>query len=146
MAINPIIEQNLIVAELEARFTPPVYEDDQVSVSYTNGEISEYITVDFGSPVATYNNRSIGAEQKQPYNQRVIVGYVAGSKSAARAGASSIAVGTPTGMTGFVPSTNSGPLRLVGGGSYTIAATAAKPIEFISEVYFLFTSNLAGDN
>lgn len=139
MAINPIVEQNLIMAKIDAEFTQPVYENDQVKITYTNGVLDEYLSVDFGSPVATIAERSIAAEDKQPYVSRVIVAYVAGTKLAARTGASAVAGK----LTGFTPNSNSGPLKLVGGGSYTLADSAAKPIQYVSETFFTFMANLA---
>ena len=136
--IAPIVEQDLIVTAVGTLMTgTPVIEDDTTSTSYVNGQIAEYAFVDFGTPVATATGRSIVGEAKQPFNIRCTVAYVAGSRSAARAGASKVA-----GLTGFVPNSNSGPLKLIGGGSYTLQDDSTKPIKYVSETYFLFTDNL----
>ena len=140
--IDPIVEQNLIIQQVATLMSPTlVIEDDNINTQYVNGVMAEYVFVDFGTPVATADGRSIAGEERQPFSIRVSVAYVAGSRSAARAGASRVA-----GLVGFVPNTNSGPLRLVGGGSYTLQDDSTKPLKFVSETYFVFVDNLSADN
>jgi len=139
MTLNPYVEQELITARLESVMAQTVYEDvpDAVDTQYSNGLIIPYITVDYGMPFASAGGRSIAAEEKQPTDQRVIFSSVAGSNNTAREITSKIV----NEMTGFKASANSGPLRLVGGGAYTIQVEN-KPTEYVSEVYMLYASNM----
>lgn len=137
--ISPIVEQDLIVAQVTSVMSPiPVIEDDTDTTTYVNGEPAPYVFVDFGSPVATFDGRGITGEAKQPFTIRCSVAYVAGSRTAARAGAATVA----SLMTGFVASSNSGPLRLVGGASYTLEDDSTKPVRYVGETFFAFTSNM----
>lgn len=140
MTLNPYVEQELITAKLESVMAQTVYNDvpDAVDTEYVNGVIVPYITVDYGMPFASAGGRSIAVEEKQPTDQRVIFSSIAGSNGVARQITSRIV----SEMTGFKPSDNSGPLRLVGGGAYTIQMEN-KPTEYVSEVYMLYASNLA---
>lgn len=139
MTLNPYVEHELITARLESVMAQEVYEDmpDAVDTQYINGLIVPYVTADYGMPFASAGGRSIAVEQKQPTDQRVIFSGVAGSNGIARQITSKMVAE----MVGFVPSDNSGPLRLVGGGAYTIQVEN-KPTEHVSEVYFLFSSNM----
>lgn len=143
MAIDPTAETDLITSKLDVEFAQKVVEGypDATVTEYVNGRLRPYLAVDYGTPVATAQNRSIGTEEKQPYNIRVSVACVSDTSNGARKLSSKAAlVGT-----GFVPSSNSGPLRLIGGTSGTLKFDAASPTLYISEVWFMFISNLDAD-
>lgn len=140
MAIDPTTDANAVKTQLETALTISVHEGvaTGVATTYVNGVLVEYATIGFGSPVATATGRSLGVETQQPGTVRVIAGYVSGTAEGARTGGGSVV----TALTGFVPSTNAGPLRLIGGGSYTIQEAATKPIRYVQETYFLFDVNM----
>jgi hypothetical protein len=138
MAVDPKAQQDLVVAHMSTLFPGKVFEDDQTELSYVNGAPAEYITVDFGSPVPTGSDRGITGEETQPYVIRTTFGYVAASRTAARAGASQISAG----MIGFVPGPGNGPMRFIGGGTYTLTEDTVKPTLYVSEVYMSFVANL----
>lgn len=142
MPIDPIVETNIITAHVDNNFAQPVYEGvpDGTVTTYTNGKLNPYLSIDYGTPVATALNRSLGTEEKQPYNIRVIVACVAGTSNLARQLSSKAA----RILTGFEPNVNSGALRLVGGGGYTIQFDASKPTLYVSELYMTFIDNLEG--
>lgn len=143
MAIDPTTETNLITAKLDLEFAQKVVEGypDATVTEYVGGKLKPYIAADYGTPVATAQNRSIGTEERQPYNIRVSVACVADSSNLARQLSSKVAAE----LTGFVPSVNSGALRLIGGTGGTLKFDATSPTLYISEVWFLFISNLDAD-
>lgn len=141
MTVNPITEENLIVAKLDTDFAVPIHQGyaDGALVSYVNGVLASYIAVDFGAPVATADGRGITGEATQPYEIRASVTYVAATQLAARTGRSSVVAS----LIGFTPNSNSGPLRAVGGGTYTIQDDSTKPTRYAAEAHFAFIDNLA---
>ena len=104
--------------------------------------------MDYGTPVATANNRSISTEEKQPYTIRVAVACVAGRATNAASSrlARELSSKVARELTGFVPSTTSGPLKLIGGTGGTLRFTETGPTLWVSEQWFTFVSNLAGDD
>lgn len=140
MAIDPTIETDIITAKVDSEFAQPVYESipDGTLTTYTNGKVNPYIAMDYGTPAATFEGRSIVGEAKQPFNIRVILSAVAPTSNLARKLTSKGA----RVLTGFQPSVNAGPLRLVGGGGYTIQFDETKPTVYVSELYFVFIDNL----
>jgi len=140
MALDPVAEHNAITAFLEAGFVQEVFEDvaDGVTQTWVGTKMTPYIAVDYGMPLAMAGGRSIAAEELQPTEQRVIVAACASENRVARQIASKVV----RELTGFIPSDNAGPLKLTGGGAFTIQ-TADKPTVYVSEVYFRYGANYA---
>lgn len=140
MALDPVVEHDAITARLESVMAQDVYEDvaDGVTQTWNDTFMVPYIAVDYGMPLASAGGRSIARENLQPTDQRVIVAACASSNRVARQVASRVVQQ----MTGFEPSDNAGPLKLVGGGAFTIQ-TENKPTVYVSEVYFMYSANYA---
>ena len=142
MTLNTYTDEQAILAEIESVMAQPVYNEvaDGVDMVWLGDGtfLQPYIAVDFGSPVATAGGRSIAVEEKQPVDQRVIVAAVASSAEVVR----QIAGRVVEQFTGFVPSANAGPLRLLGGGGYTLSIES-KPTVYVRETYFAFLGNQA---
>lgn len=140
MTIDIITETDIITDHLNSRFIEPVYEGypDGQPLTYTGGHANPYLTVDYGSPVATARDRSICTEPFQPYTIRVIVSAISDDANISRR----LQNKAIQEILGFVPSTNSSELRLVGGGGFTITVSPTVTLK-VAESYFRFTSNLA---
>jgi hypothetical protein len=140
MTVNPYADQEALAAYFRTQLAQDVLEDgypEPGDMPWTNNILVPYIVIDFGSPVATTQGRSVAGEEKQPTSQRVVLSAVASSGKVAREIAGKIAeVGT-----GYSVSSNTGPLRLVGGGQFS-QVVESKPTVYVSEVYFLYWANL----
>ena len=136
-------EFDAILAKVQSTFVQTVSEGipDATLTEYQNGSIVPYLTVDFGTPVASATDRGLTSETTQPTMARVIVSSVAGTKKIARDLGSKVA----REMIGYKPSTASDVLRAVGGNNYTLTFDANQPTAYVSEMYFMFKSNLAPD-
>lgn len=140
MTLNPFSDQEALVVYFQGELAQDVLEDgfpEPGEMTWTNGVLVPYVIIDFGMPVATADGRSIAGEEKQPTVQRVVLSAVASSGKVAREIAGKIVqVGT-----GYMASSNTGPLRLVGGGQFTMQVEN-RPSVYVSEVYYTYWSNL----
>lgn len=139
MSLDYLVDTDEITSALES-LPEPAHEGypEMVDLAFTNGRLNPYRTVDYGSPFASFANRSISTEPIQPIDIRVIVSHVADDANLARR----LQRNTVQELTGFKPTSNSGPLRLVGGGSYTRRYQQTGPIIYVAESYFAFVSNI----
>jgi hypothetical protein len=140
MTLNPYADQGALTAYFTAQLAQDVLEDgfpEPGDQEWTNGVLKPYVVIDFGMPVATADGRSIAGEEKQPTVQRVVLSAVASSGKVARQIAGKIVESG----TGFMASSNTGPLRLVGGGQFT-QQVENRPSVYVSEVYFLYWGNM----
>jgi hypothetical protein len=140
MTVAAFPDQELITAFFVAQLAQPVYDDgypEPADMPWVGDVLAPYVVIEYGMPVSTADGRSIAAEEKQPTIQRVAVSCVASNGKVAREVASKVAsVGV-----GFISSDNVGPLRLVGGGSFT-QKVESRPTVYVSEVYFSYLSNM----
>lgn len=138
--INPYADQEALVAYFASELAQDVLEDgypEPGDMVWANNILVPYVVIDFGSPVASAEGRSVAGEEKQPTSQRVVLSAVASSGKVARQIAGKIAeVGT-----GYSASNNTGPLRLIGGGQFT-QAVESRPSVFVVETYFLYLGNM----
>lgn len=142
MTLNPYVEQQAILAKSGTEMPQPVIEGmaDGVPLTWSadNTRVNPYIAVSFGAPVAAGEGRSIAGEALQPTDLRVAFACVASDATVAR----QISGKLVAEMTGFIASDNCGPLQLIGGAQYTIRKDA-KPTLYVSEVFYLWSSNQA---
>lgn len=140
MTLNPYTDQEALGAYFDGQLAQDVLEDgfpEPGDMTWVNGVLTPYVVIDFGMPVATADGRSVAAEEKQPTVQRVVLSAVASSGKVARQIAGKIVeVGT-----GYMASSNTGPLRLVGGGQFTLQVES-RPSVYVSEVYYTYLSNM----
>lgn len=138
--IDPIVEQDIIVAAVDSAMAQTVYEGvpDATLENHVNGVLVPYIAIDFGTPIATANDRGIVGEQTQPYSMRVAIACVGPTSRISRQISGKIAQT----MTGFKANPNSGHLRMIGGASYTVQFSETLPTSYISEAYFSYVSNM----
>jgi hypothetical protein len=141
MSLNPYSDQEALTAYFTAQLAQDVLEDgfpEPGDMTWVNGVLVPYVIADFGSPVSTTQGRSVAGEEKQPTTQRLVLSAVASSGKVARQIVGKILeVGT-----GYSASSNTGPLRLVGGGNFTVQVEN-RPSVYVSEAYFVYWSNLA---
>lgn len=141
MPVDPYSDESAILAAIKAKFTGYLVVEEVLEgedVQYQNGVMVPYLAVDFGMPVASATGRSIDQEQKQPTDQRVIVSAVSGDPTFTRQLSGRVA----RDLVGLVANSNTGPLRLIGGGGYTIPVTNA-PTQYVRDCYFLYLGNMA---
>ncbi len=141
MTINPYADQEALADYFRTELAQDVLEDgypEPGDMPWTNNILVPYVVIDFGSPVATTQGRSVAGEEKQPTSQRVVLSAVASSGKVAREIAGKIAeVGT-----GYSVSSNTGPLWLVGGGQFSQQGES-RPTVHVSEVNFIYLANMA---
>jgi len=140
MTLNPYSDQEALAAFFRSELAQDVLEDgfpEPGEMTWVNGVLVPYVVIDFGAPVAAAGGRSIAGEEKQPTSQRVVLSAVASSGKVAREIAGKI---TEVG-TGYMASSNTGPLRLIGGGQFG-QVVENRPTVHVSEVYFLYLGNL----
>ncbi len=140
MTLNPFSDQEALVAYFQGQLAQDVLEDgfpEPGEMTWVNGVLVPYVVIDFGMPVATADGRSIAGEEKQPTVQRVVLSAVASSGKVAREIAGKIVEVA----TGYSISNNTGPLRLVGGGNFTLQVEN-RPSVYVSEIYLTSLSNM----
>jgi len=140
MTVNPVEDQDLITAHFDAQLAQTIYDDGVPApedMTWVNNVLAPYVVVDYGMPIGSASGRSIAGEEKQPTLQRVGLSVISSNSKFTRQVAGKIAeIGV-----GFVASANVGPLRLIGGGAFTIQVEA-KPEVYVSQVYFQYISNM----
>ena len=140
MAVNPVADQDLITAYFNAQLAQTVYDDgvpDPADMTWTNNALPPYVVIEYGMPVGATAGRSIAGEEKQPTVQRVGLSVVSSSGKFARQVGGKIAdVGV-----GFEASANVGPLRLLGGSTFTVQVDS-RPTVYVSQVHFTYSSNM----
>lgn len=141
-------DEEAVLAFIDTQFAQTVYETvpDGTTVAAVNGNISPYLTVEFGSVGPSIQGRGITPEQHQPTLNRVVVSVVAQTQSIARQLKSKVAKGyLNDGVLGFKPSSNAGQLGFVGGGSFRINGTTTRPTLYVYSVYFSWVGNMDVD-
>jgi len=141
MPVEPYADQELLSAHFRNGLAQDVYDDgvpDPYDMTWTNGVLLPYVVIEYGMPIAAGGGRSISTEEKQPTVNRVSASVVSSSGAYARQVASKI-VGLGT---GFVPSTNTGPLRLSGNTSFSMQVEN-RPAVYVTQVHFSYDGNMA---
>lgn len=141
MPVDPYTDEAAILAAIRAEFTGYLVVEeilDGDEIPYENGKMVPYLAVDFGMPVASATGRSIAAESKQPTDQRVIVSAVSDDPTFTRQLSGRVA----RDLVGLEANSNTGPLRLIGGGGYTMPV-ANGPTQYVRDCYFLYLGNMA---
>ena len=141
MAVNPIADQDLITTYFNAQLSQTIYDDgvpDPADMSWVNNVLLPYVVIEFGMPVGAAEGRSIAVEQKQPTVQRVGLSVVSSNaKFARQVGGKVSEIGV-----GFTASSNVGPLRFIGGSSFTLQVES-RPNVYVSQIQFTYLSNMS---
>lgn len=145
MPLDPSSDQAAVFGAAQTAAGSTAVEEefpDGYLLGVQNGIPTPYYVIDFGSTIAAAEGRSLApGEQAQPTTERVIITAVSSSKAESRAMSNAMLA-----LTGFKSSSNTGELRLVGGGGFTLPSTAAgRPTLYAKDTFWMWASNMDPD-